>query len=68
MQNTLTVGELKKITKDGNYSDDTPIVLDSYITNGEAFALQLYPVKTTLDGGAILLVSNPHETMGFEDL
>lgn len=68
MQDTLTVGELKKIIKDGNYSDDTPIVLDSYITNGEAVALQLYPVETTLDGGAILLVANPYETMGFEDL
>ena len=31
MQNTLTVGELKSIIEGGNYSDDTPIVLDSYI-------------------------------------
>lgn len=68
MQDTLTVGELKKIIKDGNYADDTPIVLDSYITNGEVVALQLYPVETTLDGGAILLTSNPYETMGYQDL
>lgn len=68
MQDTMTVGELKKIIEDGGYSDDTPIVLDSFITNGEAIALQLYPVETTLDGGAIMLQANPYETMGFEDL
>jgi hypothetical protein len=68
MQNTLTVGELKSIIEGGNYSDDTPIVLDSYMTNGEAIALQLYPVETTIDGGAILLTSNPYESMGYEDL
>lgn len=67
MQNTLTVGELKSIIEGGNYSDDTPIVLDSYITNGEAVALQLYLSKRP-SMGAILLVSNPYKTLGFEDL
>lgn len=68
MQDTMTVGKLKKLIEDAGYSDDTPIVLESFITNGEAIALELYPVETTLDGGAILLQANPYEKMGFEDL
>lgn len=68
MQDTITVGELKKIIEDGGYSDDTPIVLESFITNGEAIALQLYPVETTLDNAVIMLEANPEERMGFENL
>ena len=68
MRDTLTVGELKQIIEDGGYTDDTPIVLESFITQNEVVALELYPVETTLSNGAVLLRANPYETMGYQDI
>lgn len=68
MRDTLTVGELKQIIEEGGYSDDTPIVLESFITQNEVVALELYPVETTLSNGAVLLRANPYETMGYQDI
>lgn len=68
MRDTLTVGELKQIIEDGGYTDDTPIVLESFITQNEVVALELYPVETTLSNGVVLLRANPYETMGYQDI
>lgn len=68
MRDTLTVGELKQVIEDGSYTDDTPIVLESFITQNEVVALELYPVETTLSDGAVLLRANPYETMGYQDI
>lgn len=68
MRDTLTVGELKQIIEDGGYTDDTPIVLESFITQNEVVALEPYPVETTLSNGAVLLRANPYETMGYQDI
>lgn len=68
MRDTLTVGELKQIIEEGGYSDDTPIVLESFIARNEVVALELYPVETTLSNGAVLLRANPYETMGYHDI
>lgn len=68
MRDTLTVGELKQIIEEGGYSDDTPIVLESFITQDEVVALEPYPVETTLGNYALLLKANPYETMGYHDI
>lgn len=68
MRDTLTVGELKQIIEEGGYSDDTPIVLESFITQNEVVALELYPVETTLGNYVVLLRANPYETMGYHDI
>ena len=68
MRDTLTVGELKQIIENGGYTDDTPIVLESFISQNEVVALELYPVETTLSNGAVLLRANPYETMGYQDI
>jgi len=68
MQDTLTLGQLKKLADECGYSDDTPLVLESFISPNEVVALDFYPVETSLTDGVIMLVANPYETMGFKDL
>lgn len=68
MQDTITLGQLKKLADERGYSDDTPLVLESFISPNEVVALDFYPVETSLTDGVIMLVANPYETMGFKDL
>ena len=68
MQDTITLGQLKKLADECGYSDNAPIVLESFISPNEVVAMDFCPTETTLTGGAVILTANPYETMGFRDL
>ena len=68
MKGTLTVGELKKIIKDGRFSNDTPIVIQLHRAGGETIGLQIDQGATVLSNEAIILQPNPYKTTEYRDL
>lgn len=62
--NTLSLGELRELTKD--LPDDTAILIS--MGRDTAVAINTYPFETSLDSqGVFLLDLNPYDSVSFTD-